>query len=608
MTLTFAGIARARLVLVTVAGEEKREALARVRAGDPTCPGSHVRADQRASGSPTPPPPAEPHCTLTSGSAVGAVDGLGRRAGLGRPRRDHPARSPPGPAAAQRARGPRPRGRPSQRTTVQPSHVRRRAPAGPGPRPTRSRARAQRRGQVRHGGDALEHEARVRVACRPARAARPPARRSGTDLGRGGRRQVGRLADHGSKPEALEQDAPPTAGRQGRPVVPGDVVAPTTRTPGSSLAARRTTGPVIDVQPCSVEPAPRPRRRAPRPPPRRPPSPRSRTGPRPAGLRRGGRRCGPTGRPARRARKQPRVRLARSTGCGGVEAVALPRQDRRREARVLAVERLGQLGEADEGLAPRHLLHRHGRPSGRTLCDDAAVIGCRACSTTGALVDLPLDALHGPGPGRPRRRPRPPGHLLAEGVHPADDAVPRPLRLLHLRPAAGPARVALPHARTRCSPSPAPAPRPGATRRSSPSARLPRTATPSPPRGSTSTATPRTVDYLAAMCRLVLDETGPAPPRQRRRARPRPSSQRPAGRRPEPGDDGRVAPRRPRLPPRRARQGPRPAPRHARGRRRARHPVHHRHPRRHRRGRGRPHRGARGHRRRATAATATCRR
>ena len=46
MTLTFAGIARARLVLVTVSGEEKREALAQVRAGDPACPGSHVNADK----------------------------------------------------------------------------------------------------------------------------------------------------------------------------------------------------------------------------------------------------------------------------------------------------------------------------------------------------------------------------------------------------------------------------------------------------------------------------------------------------------------------------------------------------------------------------------
>jgi 6-phosphogluconolactonase len=46
MTLTFAGIERARLVVVTVEGAAKAEAFARVRAGDPSCPGSHVRADQ----------------------------------------------------------------------------------------------------------------------------------------------------------------------------------------------------------------------------------------------------------------------------------------------------------------------------------------------------------------------------------------------------------------------------------------------------------------------------------------------------------------------------------------------------------------------------------
>lgn len=46
MTLTFAGIARARLALVTVSGESKRDALARVAAGDETCPGAHIRADR----------------------------------------------------------------------------------------------------------------------------------------------------------------------------------------------------------------------------------------------------------------------------------------------------------------------------------------------------------------------------------------------------------------------------------------------------------------------------------------------------------------------------------------------------------------------------------
>ena len=46
MTFTLAGIARARLALVTVAGEAKREALARVMAGDVEVPASHIRADR----------------------------------------------------------------------------------------------------------------------------------------------------------------------------------------------------------------------------------------------------------------------------------------------------------------------------------------------------------------------------------------------------------------------------------------------------------------------------------------------------------------------------------------------------------------------------------
>jgi 6-phosphogluconolactonase len=46
MTLTLAGIARARLALVTVAGEAKRDALARVAAGDPALPASRIQADR----------------------------------------------------------------------------------------------------------------------------------------------------------------------------------------------------------------------------------------------------------------------------------------------------------------------------------------------------------------------------------------------------------------------------------------------------------------------------------------------------------------------------------------------------------------------------------
>lgn len=46
MTLTFAGIARAHLVVVTVSGADKRDALARVAAGDPTAPATHIKAER----------------------------------------------------------------------------------------------------------------------------------------------------------------------------------------------------------------------------------------------------------------------------------------------------------------------------------------------------------------------------------------------------------------------------------------------------------------------------------------------------------------------------------------------------------------------------------
>ena len=46
MTLTFSGIARARLAVVTVEGEEKREAFAAVLRGDPDIPATRLKADR----------------------------------------------------------------------------------------------------------------------------------------------------------------------------------------------------------------------------------------------------------------------------------------------------------------------------------------------------------------------------------------------------------------------------------------------------------------------------------------------------------------------------------------------------------------------------------
>lgn len=46
LTFTYPAIARSPLVVVTVAGPEKRDAFARVRAGDASLPASRIRADQ----------------------------------------------------------------------------------------------------------------------------------------------------------------------------------------------------------------------------------------------------------------------------------------------------------------------------------------------------------------------------------------------------------------------------------------------------------------------------------------------------------------------------------------------------------------------------------
>ena len=46
MTLTFSGIARARLAVVTVEGREKREAFAAVRRNDPDVPATRITADR----------------------------------------------------------------------------------------------------------------------------------------------------------------------------------------------------------------------------------------------------------------------------------------------------------------------------------------------------------------------------------------------------------------------------------------------------------------------------------------------------------------------------------------------------------------------------------
>ena len=128
-----------------------------------------------------------------------------------------------------------------------------------------------------------------------------------------------------------------------------------------------------------------------------------------------------------------------------------------------------------------------------------------------ALLDAPLAELMARAAARRDAAHGAPDHVLAQGVRPAHDAVPRPLRLLHVRQAAG---------APRCRPTStldevlAIARRGAAlgchealfTLGEAPEARYPQ-----PPTGWPTTATPRRSTTSSPRPRLVLDETGLLP-------------------------------------------------------------------------------------------------
>ena len=109
---------------------------------------------------------------------------------------------------------------------------------------------------------------------------------------------------------------------------------------------------------------------------------------------------------------------------------------------------------------------------------------------------------HGHGVGR---------HLLAQGLHPADAAVPRRLPLLHVRAAAAQRRGGLPLARRGARHRPRRQPRPAARRRCSRSATSRSCATRPHARRCAALGHPSTLSYLAEMARAVLEETGLLP-------------------------------------------------------------------------------------------------
>ena len=157
---------------------------------------------------------------------------------------------------------------------------------------------------------------------------------------------------------------------------------------------------------------------------------------------------------------------------------------------------------ADPGSPPVHPSTRHPRST-----ESAIPVG----RLRGRAHRPAARGTAGAGRAGPSGRPRQPDDLLAQGVHPPDHAVPRPLRLLHLRQGAGPGVARPTSTSTRCSTSPGPVGPPAATRPSSPWARDPRTATRPPGSWLDDHGYASTVDYLAAACRAVVEETGLLP-------------------------------------------------------------------------------------------------
>ncbi len=92
---------------------------------------------------------------------------------------------------------------------------------------------------------------------------------------------------------------------------------------------------------------------------------------------------------------------------------------------------------------------RGGGTGVRPLQDDEAVRGRRARAPVPYVACArgrarpPARRAHGRGAGGARSTRRAARHLQPEGLHPADEALPRRLPLLHLRPAAPPGRAGL---------------------------------------------------------------------------------------------------------------------------------------------------------------------
>ena len=118
---------------------------------------------------------------------------------------------------------------------------------------------------------------------------------------------------------------------------------------------------------------------------------------------------------------------------------------------------------------------------------------------------------HGGSRAAPRSRPRQHRLLFAQGVHPADAALPRHLPLLHLRARPARGRIGLSLAGRGAGDRARGRAMPAARRRCSRSATSRSCKYEAARRALARLGYETTIDYLAAMCALVLRETGLLP-------------------------------------------------------------------------------------------------
>ena len=178
-------------------------------------------------------------------------------------------------------------------------------------------------------------------------------------------------------------------------------------------------------------------------------------------------------------------------------------------------ERVGLLPHADEVTRCGYDGHCRDRDTGSSG-EGSPRRAARSSGCAGARRSRRSSAAR-PRPGAPRPRQGNARHVLAQGLHPADQALPGRLPLLHVRGTAATRRARVPDSTRKCSRSPAQAPPPAVTRLCSRSVTSPSDVTAWRGTSSRPLGCETTIEYLAQVSRARARGDRPPPTREPRR-------------------------------------------------------------------------------------------